>query len=42
MRVSSTQIADNSIYGITQSYSRYRGGAGYEVSTGKQVSAAVR
>lgn len=36
MRISSTQIADNSIYGITQSYARYAV-AQNEVSTGKQV-----
>ena len=37
MRVSSTQIADNSIYGITQSYSRFAV-AQDKVSTGRQVS----
>ena len=37
MRISSTQIAENSIYGITQSYSRYAV-AQNEVSTGKQIN----
>ncbi len=37
MRISSTQIADNSIYQISQSYSRYADAQGV-VNTGKQVN----
>ena len=37
MRVSSTQIADNSIYGISQSYARFAV-AQNEVNTGKQIN----